>query len=572
MKKIPFLIIAILSFFSSYGQLAFTESASSLGVGVSYGASQFGGGVSFVDFDGDGWDDITFSSDENNKTYFYKNTNGTFQQVTFPGIDDTYKTKQVLWVDYDNDGDKDFFATSVAGLNKLYRNDNGSFTDITAASGLFTDDLFTYGASFGDIDNDGDLDLFICNRGGSTLQKNYLYRNDAGSFTDISASAGIRSTGELSFCASFFDYDDDGDQDIYIANDKYDNPNRLYRNNGDNTFTDVSVASGSGIYIDAMSTTIGDYNNDGLFDIYVTNTEGGNQLLKNNGDNTFTDTAASTGTSFLSTAWGAVFLDADNDRSLDLYVSGMLDGTGGYLPSAFYHNNGSNVFSIPHNIGFTNDTRESYANAIGDVDNDGLPDILVMNDTDNNFVWKNTTTTSNNWLKIKLEGVSGNKDGIGNKIEVHAGGVSQYRYTICGEGYLGQNSLYEFIGLGGATNVDYVKITWKHSGQVETITNITPNQAITIQEGNGVLSVPSNTYTTVKLYPNPSNTGQFSIFSPQIDEKISIKIYDISGRLVMEQSNLFHTNMIDLQSYAKGIYIAKVTSGTRTASLKLVYR
>jgi len=141
----------------------------------------------------------------------------------------------------------------------------------------------------------------------------------------------------------FFDYNKDGFQDIYLANDKTDNINRLYKNLGNGTFEDVSVASGSGIAVNAMTTTLGDYNNDGWFDIYITNTQSsqagnGNVLLKNNGDGTFTNVAEETGTTFNSLAWGAVFLDADNDTLLDLYVSGGFDGSiGSFLSAAFYH-------------------------------------------------------------------------------------------------------------------------------------------------------------------------------------------------------------------------------------------
>ena len=233
---------------------------------------------------------------------------GSFERVDL-GINDTFETKQVLWVDYDNDGDKDFFASSITGLNRLYANNGDmTFTDVSGPSSLFTKNLYSYGASFGDIDNDGDLDVFISNRDVITKdQRNYLYLNNGGTFTDITQNAGLLMENELSFCAAFFDYDNDGYQDIYVSNDKYTKANRLYRNKGDLTFEDVSETSGAGISIDAMSTTIGDYNDDGWFDIYVTNTTGGNYHLRNNGDGTFTDVAMQLGTKFNSIAWGRPF-------------------------------------------------------------------------------------------------------------------------------------------------------------------------------------------------------------------------------------------------------------------------
>ena len=147
----------------SYGQLSFQDSASAKGVGYSYGSSFYGGGVSFCDFNNDGWDDLTYSTTDGQQLKFFQNNNGTFTEVDL-GISNVERVKQVLWVDYDNDGDKDFMATSIFGFNKYYRNDgNLIFTDVTATIGFFTNNLYTYGISFGDIDNDGDLDALIAN-------------------------------------------------------------------------------------------------------------------------------------------------------------------------------------------------------------------------------------------------------------------------------------------------------------------------------------------------------------------------------------------------------------------------
>lgn len=559
---------------SLYSQLSFSDVASLTGVGVSYGNSTFGGGVSFADFDNDGWDDITFSSDENNRTFFFKNNNGTFSNITLVGINHMHKTKQVIWVDYDNDGDKDFFATSISDGNKFYRNNGDmTFTDITNTVGIFTDNKFSYGASFGDIDNDGDLDLFISNRGDSNIsERNYLYKNESGTFVDITSSAGIQLVGELSFCSAIFDYDNDGDQDIFVANDKGDKMNRLYRNKGDGTFDDVSIASGTGVFMDAMSTTIGDYNNDGWFDIYVTNTPSGNYFFENNGGSgTFTNVASSTETEFNSFAWGSTFLDADNDSNLDLYVSGMLDGSvSSLISSAFYSNDGDGTFTIPSGIGFDGEDRASYSNAIGDYNNDGKPDIIVMNDTDNNYLWKNESVNSNNWIKIKLEGVSSNRDGIGNKIEINAGGKSQYRYTLAGEGYIAQNSSFEFVGLDAATNIDYIKVTWNKTGIVETINNITPNQAITIKEGNGiVLSTSTEELNSFSVYPNPSNNGLFYL-SITNDEVHQIEVTDLTGRQIFINENIISSDHIDLSKLSSGVYLAKITSGKKSKVVKLI--
>ncbi|MDB2625527.1 FG-GAP-like repeat-containing protein [Flavobacteriaceae bacterium] len=569
MNKIFFLVF--LFFFSTVNaQISFEDVANEIGTAYSYGTSTWGGGVSFADFDNDGWDDLTFASEEGTEIYFLKNNDGIFNSISLNGISNTFKTKQVIWVDYDNDGDQDFFVTGFEGVNKFYKNDGDmNFTDISSTIGFFQTDLFTYGVSFADMDNDGDLDAFISNRDGvADDQRNYLYRNDEGTYIDITASAGLSMSSHLSFCSIIFDYNNDGFQDIYISNDK---PDNLYKNNGDGTFDDVSEYSGAGIGINAMTTTIGDYNNDGWFDIYITNTPEGNELLRNNGDGTFTNVAEATATTFNSVGWGAVFLDADSDGLLDLYVSSDFDGSvGSFLSAAFYHQQNNETFIIPENIGFQDDTRKSYTNAIGDIDNDGKPDIVVGNDIEPNFLWANTTVNENNWLKVKLEGVISNRDGIGNTIEINIDGQSQYRYTLAGEGYLSQNSFYEFFGMGNATEVDYVKVTWTATGETEIINNIAANQAIIIKEGSGILSSENNLKdTTFSIYPNPSSNGIFKL-SVLNQEKVSVQVFDISGRLITKKNDVRDNDQINLSQYQKGIYIARLSSETKNKTLKLV--
>ena len=554
-------------------QISFEDVADDIGTAYSYGSSTWGGGVSFADFDNDGWDDLTFATEEGTEIYFLKNNDGNFSSITLNGISNTFKTKQVIWIDYDNDGDQDFFVTGFEGVNKFYKNDGDmNFTDVSSSIGFFETDLFTYGVSFADMDNDGDLDAFISNRDGEADdQRNYLYRNDEGTFIDITDSAGLSMSSHLSFCSIIFDYNKDGFQDIYISNDKPDNLNILYKNNGDGTFDDVSEYSGAGIGINAMTTTIGDYNNDGWFDIYITNTPEGNELLRNNGDGTFTNVAEATATTFNSVGCGAVFLDADLDGLLDLYVSSDFDGSvGSFLSSAFYHQQNNETFIIPENIGFQEDTRKSYTNAIGDIDNDGKPDIIVGNDIEPNFLWSNKTVNENNWLKVKLEGVISNRDGIGNTIEINIGGQSQYRYTLAGEGYLSQNSFYEFFGLANATEVDYVKVTWTATGESEIINNIAANQAITIKEGSGVLSSVNNLKdTTFRVYPNPSANGFFKI-SVANQEIVSLQVFDISGRLITKKIDLKNNDQINLSQYQKGVYIGRFSSETKNEVLKLI--
>lgn len=552
-----------------YSQIYFQDRASVLGLNLSTGNTYLGNGVSFFDYNQDGWDDITLATGADDKVRFFKNVFGSFFEEFLLDVP-IYQSKQINWVDFDNDGDYDLFVTSDTNGNRLYQNDgNFNFIDITETVGLPTQNLFTYGASWGDYNNDGFLDIFICNRDEYNLETpNFLFRNNGdGSFTDVSIEAGIKTTSEMSFCAAFFDYNNDGFQDIYVSNDKTSFRNTLYKNNGNGTFTDVSEISGTDIGIDAMSVTIDDFNYDGWMDIYITNGTEGNVFFQNNGDGTFTDIAQSTGTLFNSIGWGAVFFDAENDTDLDLYVSGNYIPNPIYLSSAFYENNGQGIFNIPSNSGLGNDTGESFSNAIGDFNNDGLSDIIVTNGNNENiFLWQNQTTTANNWLKVYLEGTQSNRDGIGSLIEISVNGNIQYRYTLCGEGYLSQNSGTEIFGVGTASTIDYVKVNWL-SGIEDIVYNVSPNQKLNIVEGS-TLSVNQLNNNFWLNYNNPvDNTLTLS----STNEINNIQFYNYLGQEVYKNSKINARHFeVDLHFLNSGIYIVVLDFGHLKETIKIV--
>ena len=555
-------------------QINFEDQASVIGLNTSVGDLEYGCGVSFVDFNNDGWDDITLATEGGLQSeFFLNNQDGTYSRQNFTLSSNNVQGRQIVWADYDNDGDKDLFIASNADGNHLYNNDGSlNFTEVTASAGLPTNNIETWGASFGDINNDGFLDLFISNRDDNLIQPNLLYLNNQdGTFSDISLSAGIHTSSHLSFCSAFFDYNNDGWQDIYVINDKNFNENFLYHNNGNNTFTNVAAAAGVNIAIDAMTSTIGDYNNDGWFDIYITNTPlGGNVFYKNNGDGTFTDVTAITGTALNSFAWGSVLLDADNDMDIDMYVSCSMDGSIPSLASAqFYTNNGNETFGTPSS-GFSGDTGISHANAIGDIDNDGYPEILVSNSNDENlFLWKNTAPQNNNWLKVKLQGVISNKDGIGSKIEISTNGNKQYRYTLCGEGYISQNSNTEFFGIGTNATIDYVKVTWL-SGRVDYLENVSANTTLTIIEGSNPLSVNSqDSKISLLLYPNPV-TDKMTLRS---DSNISnVYIFNSIGTEVLKVSVKNNKAILNFSELDSGLYFVKVFLNDAFVIKKIVRR
>lgn len=575
-----FCLLFLLAFSVSKAQVSFSERGQELGLANSSwgvdGNENFGGGISFFDFDNDGWDDLTVSSNEGLPIRFYKNNEGTFELFNMSGIDDDlFQTKSVLWVDIDNDGDYDFFASSnqTDGDSRLYENQGDlTFINITDAAGLSNPGHQSFGASWGDYNKDGFLDLFLVSRFfDSDTAFNTLYKNNGdNTFTDVSVEAQLIQENSLSFCSAWIDYDKDGWQDIYISNDKIQNKNILYHNNQDGTFTNVAEAAGADVAIDAMSTTIGDYNDDGWLDIYIANTQTGNAFLKNNGDGTFTDVAPNNGTLFQSVAWSSVFLDADHDKDLDLYVSASVTNVdSGQLSAAYYQNNGSGLYTIPNNAGFDEDISISYGNAIGDVDNDGKYDIAVLNCLPEDvFLWKNESENNNNWIKIKLEGTESNRQGIGALIELSYNDEKQYNYTLCGEGYLGQNSSYEFFGIGEDTQIDFITIYWP-SGIEDVVTNPQINTTLTVIEGEPQLGLEEIDQEKISVYPNPSSsTLQISGIQNYINGRL--QIIDMSGRVMQTTQITDVTMTLDIASLTKGMYMVQMRSGEVTTHTKIL--
>ena len=394
--------------------------------------------------------------------------------------------------------------------------------------------------------------------------------NGNGTFTDTSLAAGISQIHHLSFCSAWLDINNDGYQDLYISNDKIEEErfrNIMYKNNGDGTFTDISVSSGTDILIDAMTVTVADYNNDGWFDIYITNL-GRSVFLRNNGDETFTDVATETNTEFNSSAWCANFFDADNDGSQDLYVSGSLIGFPQFLSGAFYLNDGNGLFSIPFDSGFESALASSFVNAYGDINNDGFPDLVETNaDEEQVFLWENKTINNNNWIKINLEGVESNRDGIGSVIEISANGQTQYRYTHCGESYLSQNSKSEFFGLGDAAIIDSIKVTWL-SGNVNIFKDIEVNQTFNIIEESSTFSNEDINESKISFYPNPSSEV---LNIESINCLKNIEIYNSLGENLSNlTANECFINRFDISTLSQGVYFINLKFDEYTVTRKLV--
>ncbi|MFK7833923.1 MAG: FG-GAP-like repeat-containing protein [Winogradskyella sp.] len=553
-------------------QVFFEDQANIVGITEDTGVVSMGGGVSFVDYDDDGWDDITLGTGNGKSIQFYKNYDGFFAQESLLPVDLNFQNKSINWVDFDNDGDKDLFVTSQTDGNRLYeRLSDNTLVDITVSAGFVTENLFTFGTSWGDINNDGCLDIYISNYTDTSTITNYFYQSNCdGTFTEVTNQVGLSNTPALTFCSGFFDFNNDGWQDIYIANDKI-HQNYLYKNNGDGTFTDVSQASGTDVIVDAMSVTVDDFNSDGYLDIFITNTPndvavtfGSTILLKNNGDETFSNISESANAQLDSWSWGANFFDAENDGDLDLYVSCSYDGSNGFPSYGFYENSGFETFENSIVAGFDNNG-SSFSSAIGDTNNDGLVDLIVNNNNQTPFIWNNETTTDHNYIKVKLIGMVSNRDAIGSKIEVSVDGELQYRYLMCGEGYLGQNSLVEHIGIDDATTIDYIKVTWL-SGVEDILYNVAPNQTITVTEGS-TLSVKDFDEDITLKYQNPIDNELIMTSSHSIENMV---IYNNLGISVFEASFKNKHCQINTNNLSEGIYFCRIrfdSSASKTVKI-----
>ena len=456
----------------------------------------WGSGVSFYDFNQDGWDDLSFAK-ENGLQGIYLNNQGSYQQASFV-LSNFGETKHLLWVDYDNDGALDIFITTKNGKNYLYKNDgNFNFTEVTASAGIYAGGAKNYGASFGDYNKDGFLDLYVCKYGDTTgdtsnlVDVNNLYRNNGdGTFTDVSFIAGVSDGSKPSFCSVWFDYNKDSWPDLYVVNDRSSNA-VLYRNNGDGTFSNVTVIANLTAPIsNFMTASIADYNNDNDLDLFVSNTSGGlvdvPKLFDNTGSGYFTDLSSSLGLVMPKTTWGGLWLDYNNDSKQDLYVAtAFLDPSAPIGQSYFFKNLLPATFVEDSSLFIGNHSASSHAVSRGDLNNDGFYDIAVQNESPYlPFLWQNSGN-SNNYIKISLEGTVSNSMAIGSWIKVFVGGQQYTQYTLCGENYLGQNSQHHIFGVGNASMIDSITVEYT-SGIEDKYYNLPVNQNYQFLEGGTV--------------------------------------------------------------------------------------
>jgi hypothetical protein len=508
-----------------------------------------GCGVAFFDYDSDGWIDVLLLSgtrlggfpigkEPTNKLY-RNNRNGTFTDVTLKaGLRRGGWASSVCIGDYDSDGNEDLFIT-YWGQNVLYHNNgNATFTDVTQKAGLVMKGTrWGSGCTFLDYDRDGKLDLFVanylkfdlatapepgkganctwkgvpvnCGPKGLATDTNLLYHNNGdGTFTDVSESSGIgKVKGRYSMTATTTDFNNDGWPDIYVACDS--TASTLYRNNRDGTFTDVALEAGCAYNEDGnaqagMGVAVGDYNGDGLLDIFKTHfSDDLPALYRNSGRDFFTDASRAAGfehTRYVE--WGTGFADFDNDGWPDIMIA-----TGSVYPEVekvfkeYPHRSSRLVYQNLGNGRFKDVTmqagpgvlspKSSRGCAFGDFDNDGDVDVLIMNMNEPPLLLRNDYNNeggrgTNNWLELKLIGMKSNRSAIGARVTLRNGSNVQAQEVTSQSSYYSHNDLRLHFGMGATRKADQLEIRWP-SGQVEVIKNVAVNQTVKIKEGAGVV-------------------------------------------------------------------------------------
>jgi hypothetical protein len=473
------------------GVSQYSDVSSLLGATHFTNGSPHGNGLSFIDFNKDGWDDLSFVGN-NQQLQFLINNNGVLAPASFSIPNPAqHQINTLLWADYDNDGDLDLFISKQYAPMQLWQNDgNFNFINVAAAAGLEQANFFYSGAAFCDYDHDGCLDLYIGKFYHSSFNPGLEYRgmlyksNCDGTFAHVTEAAGVLVSSRPIFQPVFLDFDNDGWEDLYLVTDRLAFPNELFKNNGDGTFTSLTTTSGAGIQIDSMSGTVGDYDNDGDLDIFVTNNPypTGHVLLQNQGDGTFIQKQNEAGLYLVQVGWGSMWLDYDNDSWQDLFVS-ITSPVLAPIGNQFYVNDGTGHFMQQNaQVGLGGDLTETYTCAMGDLDNDGYYDFITNNVNNQPTKLYQNSTGSNNYFAFTLEGTISNKDGIGSWVHCYAGGNHYTRFTLCGENLMGQNSAKVIFGLGEIDLIDSLVINWNR-GTYEVYYNLNVNQHLHFIEG-----------------------------------------------------------------------------------------
>jgi len=484
MRNILLLFACILFAGEVYSQVTFTKVSS----GAIVNDASYTEGVYWFDYNNDGLLDMFTANITNQNNILFRNDgSGNFTKITAGAlVNDGGFSYGASIGDYNNDGFPDIFVVnggSSASQNNFFYTNNGDGTFTKVTTGTFVNEIGnSWGSSSVDYDKDGKLDIYTANYN----RNNFLYKgNGDGSFTKVTAGAIVNDGGNSLNCA-WGDYDNDGFPDVFVANANFTTGenNFLYKNNGDGTFTKITTGNIVNDGGNSTGASWGDYDNDGDLDLFVTNYFTENNLLyRNESSGTFTKITAgeivNDGGASVGSAWG----DYDNDGDLDLFVSNDNDQN-----EFLYNNNGNGTFTKVTTGDIVNSGGRSNGSTWGDYDLDGDIDLYVANGNQpvqqNNFLFRNNGTP-NNWINIYCKGVISNRSAIGTRVIasalINGVRVKQTREISGQTGYNAQNSLNVELGLGNAAVIDTIIIKWP-SGVTDVYLNVAGNRFITAVE------------------------------------------------------------------------------------------
>ena len=508
--------------------------------GKKYLPETMGPGVAFIDYDNDGWQDIFIvngtdwpghSGKHSTPKLYHNNHDGTFTDVTHKaGLDIEILGMGVAVGDYDNDGYDDLFVTAMGQSHLFHNNGNGTFTDVTQKAGLMGPKEFSTSAAWVDYDKDGKLDLVVANYVQWSIEgdlyctldgkgKSYctpesykgisvrLWHNRGdGTFEDATKKAGLNDPTAKTLGIAVLDYDDDGWPDLLFSNDTQ--PNKLYRNNGNGTFTEKAVQAGvafseDGVARAGMGVDAADYDRSGAPSLLITNFS--NQMISlyhNEGRGLFVDEAPRSEIgrdTLLTLGFGCFFFDYDLDGWPDIFIAnGHIDrdiqrvqpNVKYAMPPHVFRNMGKGNFEeTTKSLGSAFDSpRVGRGAAYGDINNDGRLDLLLSTNGGRAYLFENDATgeaAQQKSLRIKLVGTKSNRDGLGSTVKLTAGGETQSKMLRSGSSYLSASELVLTFGLARHEQADAIEIHWP-SGQLEKLSNVAAGETIIVTEGKGI--------------------------------------------------------------------------------------
>jgi hypothetical protein len=520
--------------------------------------------LTVVDMNGDHLDDIV-SASLNNVNIHYQLSSGGFNEVNIATPNaDFLPSWSMAAADFDRNGYTDLLYGSGNGVTFMKANNTGTgFTEISGS-----EYVFSQRSNFADINNDGHLDAFVCHdvapnvyyindgSGNLTFYQGAEYDNDC----NLISTDQVGAVGGLgNYCSGgnygsiWIDYDNDRDLDMFIAKcggETARRTNQMLTNNGDGSFTENAAALGLADPMQTWSSTWGDYDNDGDMDVFISASSGSHKLMRNNGDNSFTDVTSGAGVSSPPNGHESVSYDIDNDGYLDILCNGTILYGKGDLTFE-----GADSNQIDYKNG-----------SFGDLNNDGFIDAYYNGE----IFWN--LTTSNNWIKINTVGTASNINGIGARVEIYTDSGVQIRDVRSGEGFEYMSSLNTHFGIGSNTSVSHVIVYWPNS-ECEMYLNPAINQAFTAIEGSGdscdTLGIEEESLASdFILSPNPTK-NVLNITTGLPLENTIYNIYDISGRRVMTNS-LNNTKTIDVSHLTAGNYIISIISNNIIKNQKFI--